>query len=274
LKNLQAPQPVAEPVDVITGSCEARIVAPHHHERYAIAVATSGAHAMRCRGVTHIVAPGQVIVLGPREIHAATPISEGGWSYTMVYVDERLVRSVAESVSARPLQAMTAREPVVRDRLLRRHVMDVCHIRRQGASLELDERVHEAVAHLVRAYLSPGPVSTRPAREHRAVCEIESYLRHNYASAVRLADLAGLVGLHANYLVGVFALSTGVAPHQYLDQIRVARAQELISQGVSLSEVAASVGYCDQSHLTRQFKRMLGVTPGLYRKTNARRRAS
>lgn len=54
----------------------------------------------------------------------------------------------------------------------------------------------------------------------------------------------------------------GVTPHQYILQRRIEKAKYLLQQGkLSIAEVAATVGFCDQSHFTRYFKRIVGVTP-------------
>jgi AraC-like DNA-binding protein len=51
-----------------------------------------------------------------------------------------------------------------------------------------------------------------------------------------------------------------------LNQIRVEKAKQFLSQGMSIAEVAIAVGMSDQSHLTRHFKRIVGVPPGQYRR--------
>jgi len=70
--------------------------------------------------------------------------------------------------------------------------------------------------------------------------------------------------LSTYHLTRVFKKSTGVSPHQYVVQVRVNSARSLLTAGAgnrSLAEIAAAVGFADQSHLTRHFKRVLGVTP-------------
>jgi AraC-like DNA-binding protein len=57
----------------------------------------------------------------------------------------------------------------------------------------------------------------------------------------------------------------GILLHQYQTQIRVERAKMQLAQGVSIQQVAVEVGFVDQSHLTRHFKRFVGITPGKYR---------
>ena len=56
----------------------------------------------------------------------------------------------------------------------------------------------------------------------------------------------------------------GIPPHRYLTGRRLDRARRMLLAGRRPAEVAVEVGFHDQAHLTRHFKRMLGVTPGAY----------
>ena len=91
-----------------------------------------------------------------------------------------------------------------------------------------------------------------------------AFMQANYARDVKLEDVAEAVHLSPFHLARMFKQVTGASPHQYLVQVRVNAARSLLSAGSgqrSLAEVAAAVGFADQSHLTRQFKRHFGVTP-------------
>ena len=71
-------------------------------------------------------------------------------------------------------------------------------------------------------------------------------------------------GISPFHLTRIFKKAIGMSPHQYLIEVRVHSANALLAAGPehpSLAEVAAAVGFSDQSHLTRQFKRILGTTP-------------
>ena len=62
----------------------------------------------------------------------------------------------------------------------------------------------------------------------------------------------------------VFRRQTGLPPHAYQTQVRIEAAKNLIIQGRSLAFVAAETGFADQSHFTRRFKQLAGITPGEY----------
>ena len=91
---------------------------------------------------------------------------------------------------------------------------------------------------------------------------IEAYLDQN----IRLADLAALVGYSQPYLCSMFRESMGIPLHQYIIQERVKRAAVLLrSSQMFLAEIAVCCGFYSHSHLTRNFKRVMGVNPKEYR---------
>jgi AraC-like DNA-binding protein len=61
-----------------------------------------------------------------------------------------------------------------------------------------------------------------------------------------------------------FTKQVGLPPHVYLNQVRVNRAKQLLADGQPIALVAYETGFADQSHLTRHFKRLFGLTLGQY----------
>ncbi|MFD0776484.1 helix-turn-helix transcriptional regulator, partial [Streptomonospora algeriensis] len=88
----------------------------------------------------------------------------------------------------------------------------------------------------------------------------------------RLADPPGLEELAAAVDTPPFALlrafrsAHGLPPHAYVNDIRVQRARRLLGEGIPPADVAACLGFADQPHLTRHFKRSTGVPPGAFQR--------
>lgn len=101
----------------------------------------------------------------------------------------------------------------------------------------------------------------------RSGAAIERVLRHiheNLNQPLTLAELAGLTGLSLWRFATVFRQQVGVAPHRYICRLRLERAQALIREGVPAATAASEAGFYDQSHLSRHFKSVFGMTPGQY----------
>jgi AraC-like DNA-binding protein len=103
----------------------------------------------------------------------------------------------------------------------------------------------------------------------RAIERARHYLRENFNELVSLDELAALTKLSRFHLVRAFALHTGIPPHAYQLKLRIERACVLLRAGVTAAEVATQVGFADQSHFTRHFKRIRRITPGRYARMHA-----
>jgi AraC-like DNA-binding protein len=95
---------------------------------------------------------------------------------------------------------------------------------------------------------------------------VRDYLHAYSADPVTLRALADVAGLSSFYTVRLFQATFGISPLAYLAVLRVHRAQALIRDGASIAQAALDSGFHDQSHLTRFFKRVSGMTPGVYAK--------
>lgn len=88
------------------------------------------------------------------------------------------------------------------------------------------------------------------------------YIQVNLEGDLSLKELASIAQMSAHYFSQLFKQSTGVSPHQYVIRCRVERAKELLRQEkLTIAAVAKAVGFVDQSHFHRHFKRLVGVTP-------------
>jgi len=106
----------------------------------------------------------------------------------------------------------------------------------------------------------PGANATTFSRQK--IKDITDYIQANLTRSVQVQDLATQAGLSRKHFAEVFKNTLGLSPSEYLMRCRVLRAQDLLASGEHrIGEIADAVGFCDQSHLTRQFKKLLGFSP-------------
>lgn len=108
------------------------------------------------------------------------------------------------------------------------------------------------------------PVAAAPCVARSVSSAIDDVLRTidaSFAQPLSLDMLAAVAGLSVSRFTARFRNEVGLSPHRYLCLVRVRRAQDLLCDGLAPSLVATEVGFFDQSHLCRHFRRVLGVTP-------------
>ncbi|NMG10089.1 AraC family transcriptional regulator [Brasilonema sp. UFV-L1] len=156
--------------------------------------------------------------------------------------------------------------PVINDRHLTNLFCNLHLTLEQSASrLERESKFFQAFTYLIARYADCSFNLRRIRQESKAVMRVREYLEAYFEQDTSLEQLAHLTNLNPSYLVRVFRKEIGLPPHAFQTQVRIRRAKALLLQEQSISEVALAVGFADQSHLTRHFKRYVGITPGQYR---------
>lgn len=107
--------------------------------------------------------------------------------------------------------------------------------------------------------LPGGPLRPEIARARRII-------QDRFARAISLHALAEEVGLSKFHLLRLFREEVGTTPHAYQLHLRIARAREMLDANASAAEVALACGFADQAHFTRAFKRIVGYTPGAFKR--------
>jgi len=98
---------------------------------------------------------------------------------------------------------------------------------------------------------------------------VVEYAENHLSEKIGLSDLAAVAGLSRNHFACQFRTATGLRPHEFLLRRRIQRAEELLRNGtMPIAEIAQTVGFQTQAHLTTVFKRFAGCTPGQCRVIN------
>jgi AraC family transcriptional regulator len=91
-------------------------------------------------------------------------------------------------------------------------------------------------------------------------------LTSRYRESVRMQEIAKELNIHPGHLARLFREQLHTSPTVFLRRLRVKEAQRLLSStDQTIAEIAAAVGFSDQSHLTREFRRSFGTTPRVFR---------
>lgn len=117
---------------------------------------------------------------------------------------------------------------------------------------------------LGRLIATGAPVGSTLPHQGTPLAEARNYLRGHCNQPVTIAELARVMGLAESHLIRSFHGEFGLPPHAYQMRLRLAAACELLSGGLSVSSVAFECGFADQSHLSRNFKAVYGLTPAAW----------
>lgn len=262
----RAPLGRGGPLDLLTARFDRHRYAPHCHEEFTVGVCVGGSEIIDYRGGRLHLVPGSIVVLAPGEVHTGRPGPGGGYAYRALYPAAPLL---AEATRALPHFA----EPVLDDPELATALCAAHTELSAGAAapdpLEAESRLPWLLAALARRHGSaPAARDTVTGARHLART-VRARLADDLLAPPSLAELAAELGLSRYQLLRAFRATVGMPPYAWLAQHRVARARAHLDAGRSPAQAAALTGFADQAHLTRWFRRVLGVTPAAYRRSTS-----
>jgi AraC family transcriptional regulator len=139
-----------------------------------------------------------------------------------------------------------------------------------GGSLYLEGLAAMLTVYLLRSYGSPKclPIPLRGGLAPRQMRRVLDYIDAQLTEELGLVELAAIAGLSPHHFVEAFKISVGKPPHRYVIERRIQRALELLRDGDrTIAEIAHAAGFSSQSHLTANFRQVVGLTPGRFRRS-------
>ncbi|MGC9543190.1 AraC family transcriptional regulator [Streptomyces sp. UG1] len=229
----------------------------HVHEAWTLLIVDDGAVRYDLDRHEHGTPHDTVSLLPPHVPHNGSAATPHGFRKRVLYLDGTLL---ADDLIGPAVDSPDLRDPVLRLRVGQLHTA----LARPGDELEADSRL-TLIGDRLRAYLRPRTVTDVPRRDPALARRLRELLDERIVPGIALDEAAALVRAHPAHLVRSFSGAYGIAPHQYLMSRRVDRARRMLLEGRSPTEVAVATGFYDQSHLTRHFRKLVGVPPGRYR---------
>lgn len=250
-------------LDLLTASYRRHAFTRHAHATFAIGVVVAGEEQFRYRGELHRAGVGSLAILEPDEPHDGRAAAEGGWSYRVLYPSEAMLLDGRATRPAFP-------EAVVHDpRTV--HLVRAAHEELTAgadplaAQSKLAWAFEAVIQRHGREVAGPKAIRASDAAAARKIAAIRDRLSADLRCPPTLRELAAGVELSPFHMLRVFREATGFPPHAWLVLERVCAARHLLAAGVSPAQAAGAVGFADQAHLTRWFKRVTGVTPAAFR---------
>jgi AraC family transcriptional regulator len=243
----------------------AHVIIAHHNQGTEINLRTG--EGLRVRAKT---SPGTIVIIPAG--HDGRWDIDGGVDVSHVYLTPERLHSSAEALtggrSVELLDRLCFADPQI-TRILAL-LSDEQMTSDPSARLFLEQAIDLLCTQLVRGHSSfnalPDPAPRRGLAEWQ-VRRVTTYMRSMIEQEIGLDELAALVSLSRFHFCTAFRLATGQTPHQWLTNLRIARAKELLSDPLlPVTEIALCVGYQTPSSFAASFRKLVGATPSEFRR--------
>ncbi|WP_114809608.1 AraC family transcriptional regulator [Paraburkholderia kururiensis] len=247
-----------------TAATTAHTFARHSHDHFGVGIITHGGHRSASGRGPVEARTNDVITVNPGEVHDGRPFDERGRAWQMLYFEPALVFDAAAELAGADACNLELTRPVVYDPRLKKLFERLFAIATNAVhypdALVRDEALTAFFECVIQTHATLAPRRFALGSITRAKARIDD----DPSAPHTLAALAADSGMNRFQLLRAFARDVGMAPHAYLVQRRVMLARRSIASGLALADAAVNAGFADQSHMTRAFVRMFGVTPAVY----------
>lgn len=235
----------------------------HAHDEFSFGVIDAGQALYKNGPRQHHITQTQSVTINPGDVHSCNP-KQGQWSYRMLFVETAWVGQLQQEMLARPASDYSAFEQqLLSDKqyyaLLNRLFISIGQQRNplQQESLLLAFFEQQfASQNALRKDLS---CLAKPQLQR-----VREYIQDQLQHTLSLSELAEVAGLSRYHLVRSFKQVYGLSPHAFQLNQRINRAKGLLREGNSIADTANQLGFADQSHFQRNFKKRIALTPRQY----------
>ncbi|ESX74244.1 AraC family transcriptional regulator [Mesorhizobium sp. M0027] len=238
----------------------------HTHPTYVIALITFGCERIRI-GRQSVLAPaGAIAVVNPEEWHDGERGADEGWAYRTFYPSVPLMTALARELGWHGAPVFS--HATIEDNNLAA-ALTAAH---QGSTSPDTMTAETSLLVALRRLIVRHGDSSGQAEEvessgsQRRFSLYRDLVESELGSQLDLKRLAGAGGVTRFQVIRDFNKAIGLTPVAYIRDRRLRRASALIEQGFGLADAAIAAGFADQSHLSRTFRAMHGMTPGMFRR--------
>ena len=249
--------------EVLHARMTSHVYPMHTHQAWALLIVDDGMIRYDLHRSEHGALDQAVTLLPPQVPHNGRAANADGFRKRVVYLD---LSHLAETFVGQAVGQPVLFDPLLRQRISRLHRA----LAEPGAELEAESRLAFVTERLRRHLGRAASPQQEPARTDVA-SQLRDLLDERFREKVTLRQAADEIHAHPAHLVRMFSREFGISPHQYLTGRRVDLARQLLLDGLPPSAAAAAVGFFDQSHLNRTFRRLLGTSPGRFAGESVRR---
>jgi len=238
----------------------------HFHEYYVIGFIEKGQRHLVCQGEEYIINPGDVLLFNPYDTHSCEQIDGKTLDYRCLNVNTEVMKKVMVEIQGQETLPYFRNNVLLHNEIsanLRELHMNILKEDKEFKKEELFLYLIEELIQ-INSNLTIQPKKIESSQEIQLVCD---YLEENYNKTIKLEELSKLTGGSKYQLLRSFVKQKGITPYSYLETIRINHAKNLLEDGIKPIEVTFLTGFSDQSHLTKSFKRRIGLAPKQYMKS-------
>ncbi len=227
----------------------------HVHKELSIGLIEMGATVVEFGNESYRFEKNDLIIIPPLLSHRCSPDDIDQWQFIMVYIDPKYYESKMEFTKVTKIQGEAVSG-----------FQDFITSMSDGMnSMRIEEQLIELLIQLENTSKKKTLFEYQSMDESKLL-DIKEYIDYHYKEELSLHNLEEMFGINKFTLIRKFKTFFNTTPRAYKLQLKVAEAKKYLDNGVDVFEICEEMGFFDQSHFIREFKKMNGISPMEYKK--------
>ena len=240
----------------------------HFHETLSIGAIEEGRVEYIHQNDKFVLKPNELSIINPNIMHSCNPTEDEARTYHMIYLDTVWCKGLQEMIFENvdcyiPIDKVQIKDKVLFDKYIK---LNYLLLDNSIFYLEKEEKLQEYFIELFTKYCKIKEKKVLHIKNKESKIEkAKLYIENNCLNNLIIKDISDYVELSEFHFIKLFKQQLHISPHKYLLNCKINRAKVLLSKGMNTIDVAYEVGFYDQSHFSKVFKRYVAATPNEYK---------
>ena len=240
----------------------------HSHETFAIGIIGTGEIGIEFHAQEkQYLSPNQIVVFNPNQVHHTNSKTKKSLDYYTLHVNLPWCKKIQSELFDEKDKFINIRPNIIDEKNIHDKLIRIFENIRLNKSECDNEKLEEVLVYILKKYSKVDTDNEKNEYENILLDKVEKYILDNTDNPITLEDISLEVGYNESYITRVFKKKFGLTPHAFLINKRVEKAKRklLNDEDVNLAQLSNEVGFYDQSHFSKVFKRVFAMTPNNYK---------
>ncbi len=248
--------------DKVSDSCYIK----HSHDTVSIGANEDGATELTCKDDICRLDVGSLLLINPFEVHCCNPIKNQARTYHMMFLDPKWCYKIQKDIFQEDIKEFVPFKKTIlkSQKLYEEYIQTNKFLYTNSFYLEKEEKLLNFLMKIFSTECSIKEDIYNKKGDDKIFKKTKEFIDKNINENITLLEIENEVKVNQYKIIRIFKDKIYLTPHAYLMNSKINKAKELIKKGVDISDVYFLLGFFDQSHFIRNFKKIVAVTPKQY----------
>ena len=238
----------------------------HTHDTISIGANEDGPTELTCREKICRLDVGSLLLINPFEVHCCNPIQKQARTYHMMFISPVWCHEIQKNIFAEDTKEFVPFKKTILEsqELYKEYIETNKFLFTNTFYIEKEEKLINFLMKVFTTECSIKESSSNENEDDIMFKKVKEVIDKNINENITLSEIEKEVNINQYKIIRLFKNKIFLTPHAYLMNAKINKAKTLIKKGVSISDVYFLLGFFDQSHFIRNFKKIVAATPKQY----------